>query len=541
MSLRVRALALIMFVAIAASGATAWLTLRQATREVRASAAAGREDVERITDGLRAYGLAHGTWSGVVPTVRDLAAATGQRLRVLTDDGTLVADSDLLVGRPARAVGAAPFVLDPRPVLTLPDVADPVLLVRRTLFAVNRYRSGIRYASCLTRAGLSVTAAAGEDGVPTYTTSAPAPPSCKPVIADTEVRGETADANACLRVQASVLRDCLGATFARQAAAIGPPRLDVYVGAVDEVPAPFAVGPAIAAALGVAAAAVVVALLLSLRVLRPVRALTGAAAAVGAGDLARRVPAKGRDEIAELGRSFNLMADSLQASEERQQRLVADVAHELRTPLANLRGYLEAVRDGVVEPTPALVASLHEEVLLQQRTVEDLQDLALAEAGALTYHCGPLDLGDIADAAVTAHRATAEAAGVALRVERSPAPVVGDADRLRQLVGNLVTNAVSATPSSGNVTVRARADGASASVEVSDTGTGIAPADLPHVFERLWRADAARRRSTGGSGLGLAIARRIAEDHGGTIRVASTTGEGSTFTVLLPRGGPAAE
>jgi two-component system sensor histidine kinase BaeS len=277
---------------------------------------------------------------------------------------------------------------------------------------------------------------------------------------------------------------------------------------------------------------------LSRRVLRPIGALTAASARLGAGDLSLRVPAEGRDELGQLARSFNRMADSLQRGEERQRRLVADVAHELRTPLANLRGYLEALKDGVVPPSPELFASLHEEALLQQRIVDDLQDLALAEAGALAYNRTRVDLAELLETCRTAHQATADAEGVALVVESAgPVVVQADPDRLRQVVGNLVTNALRATPPGGSVTLGAAGpvDGL-ATVVVRDTGAGIAADDLPNVFDRFWRADAARGRTTGGSGLGLAIARQIVTDHGGDIRMDSEVGAGTEVTIVLPAG-----
>jgi two-component system sensor histidine kinase BaeS len=294
-------------------------------------------------------------------------------------------------------------------------------------------------------------------------------------------------------------------------------------------------------ATGVAAAAIAAALLLSRAVLRPVRALTAASRGLGEGDLGRRVPSSGKgsgkDEIAELGRAFNRMADSLQASEERQRRMVGDIAHELRTPLANLRGYLEALRDGVLEPDPDLLESLHEEVLLQQRIVDDLQDLALAEAGALTYHRADVDVRELLEACRTAHLARAEAAGVALRVE-APGPgavlVRGDAGRLRQALGNLVGNAIRHTPPGGSVRLVLEHRDGRARIQVRDTGGGIPAADLPYLFDRFWRADAARGRATGGSGLGLSIARRFVTDHDGVIEVESEPGAGTVFTVVLP-------
>ncbi|MGH3682026.1 MAG: sensor histidine kinase, partial [Natronosporangium sp.] len=256
---------------------------------------------------------------------------------------------------------------------------------------------------------------------------------------------------------------------------------------------------------------------------------------LGAGDLTERVPVVGRDELAGLARSFNRMADSLQRGEERQRRLIADVAHELRTPLANLRGYLEALKDGVVAPDADLFASLHEEAVLQQRIVDDLQDLALAEAGTLIYHRSRVDLGELLEICRAAHQAVAEAADVRLTAAGAAAGYVYvDPDRLRQVLGNLVGNALRATEAGGSVSLTGTRDGDWAVVTVADTGTGIAPEHLSHVFDRLWRADPARGRTTGGSGLGLAIARQIVTDHGGTITVDSVPGAGTTFTIRLP-------
>ncbi|MEV6302525.1 ATP-binding protein [Actinoplanes sp. NPDC051861] len=277
------------------------------------------------------------------------------------------------------------------------------------------------------------------------------------------------------------------------------------------------------------------ALLISRRVLSPIGTLTTAARRLAGGERGGRVPDDGRDELAELARAFNQMTDSVRAAEENQRRLIADVAHELRTPLANLRGYLEAMQDGVMEPSADLFASLHDEVILYQRIVDDLQELALAEAGALVYHRAPADLAELMETARTAHRAAADAAGVRLVVQ-ADGPVVAeaDADRIRQAVGNLVGNALRATPEGGSIFLYAGSAGDRAVLRVRDTGAGIAPEHLPLVFDRLWRADPARGRDTGGSGLGLAIVRQIIRDHGGEVSVRSTLGEGTTFALTLP-------
>ncbi|MEV4946561.1 ATP-binding protein [Streptomyces sp. NPDC053755] len=547
MSFRLRALALLMLVAMAATAATAWLTLRQANSQVRDSLTAGRQEVARITGELRAYGFAHGTWDGLSPTVGRLAEDTGQRVRVVTEADVLLADSDALAGRAPRALSRQPAVLvDPRPVLRFPEGQVPLASVKVTVAAIARYRATAADARCLTRAGAQVTARPDETGVPVI--SADRRPAVCPEPAgapDPQAGRDRAAVTACRSEQR--VTPCLQRVFNERTASAAPPRLQVRLGVLDESPPTLAAAPTVAVAAGVALAAILGALLLSRAVLRPVRALTVAAGELGEGDLRRRVPVSGRDEIAALGVAFNRMADSLQAAEERQRRLIGDIAHELRTPLANLRGYLEALQDGVVEPTPELFDSLHEEAMLQQRIVDDLQDLALAEAGALTYHRAATDLRELLETAATAHRAGAAAAGVALRLEApEPVPVIADADRLRQVVGNLVGNALRATPSGGSVTLALMRHGDLAIVQVRDTGKGIPAGELPHLFDRFWRADAARGRATGGSGLGLSIARQIVADHQGTIDVESAVGVGTTFTVTLstaaahggaPRGG----
>ncbi|MGW2084699.1 sensor histidine kinase [Streptomyces sp. NPDC001880] len=534
MSFRLRVLGVLMLIAVTATAATAWLTLRQANRQVQEAVTAGQEEVSRVIGELRAYGFAHGTWDGFAPAVGALSRDTGQRVRVATETGVLLADSDTLAGREPRPLGSQPPVLvDPRPVLRFDQGLVPSAVEKLTVVAIAGYRAAAADAACLTRAGAEVTVRTDRMGIPVVAVES-RPDRCKePQPArDPQRARDVAAAKACEPVQPLV--PCLQRVFNERTASVAPPRLEVRLGYQDESPPTIAAAPTVAVAVGVVLAAILGALLLSRAVLRPVRAMTLAAEGLGEGDLERRVPVSGQDEITQLGRAFNRMADSIQAGEDRQRRLTGDIAHELRTPLANLRGYLEALRDGVVEPTPELLDLLHEEALLQQRIVDDLQDLALAEAGALTYHRSEVDLRDLLEAARTAHRAHAGTAGVALEVEAPhPVYVTADADRLRQVVSNLVGNALRATPSGGRVTLALVPRGELAVVEVRDTGRGIPAEHLPHLFDRFWRADASRGRATGGSGLGLSIARQIVTDHQGTIDVASTVGVGTTFTIVL--------
>ena len=282
--------------------------------------------------------------------------------------------------------------------------------------------------------------------------------------------------------------------------------------------------------------------LVSRRLLAPVRLLSSAARGLGQGDLSRRVQATGRDEVGQMAGTFNTMADSLQKAEQQRRNLVADVAHELRTPLSNIQGYLEAVKDGLLQPDSATIETVYQQVLHLSHLVEDLRLLALAEAGTLHLNREPDSLGDGLQRSVEAVRPRAEARGIAVSLNVSPELPMIEIDRTRiaQVVGNLLENAIQHTSESGEVRVVAEVVGPAARVTVADTGEGIPPEDLPYVFERFYRVDASRSRATGGVGLGLTIARKLVEAHGGAIRAESTPGKGSRFIFELPLVPPAA-
>lgn len=337
----------------------------------------------------------------------------------------------------------------------------------------------------------------------------------------------------------------------------------LYTGSVDRFD-PFGAGwwRTVLVALGVLVVASGVTVLAGRQLTSPIRALTTAAGRMGSGDHSARVNIRGRDEVGQLAQAFNSMAESIQRNDTQRRAMVSDIAHELRTPLANVRGYLEAAEDGVVPLDPALVTSLLEESALLQRLIDDLQDLALADAGMLRIHPEPQRASDLARQVVTAHQAGADESGVTLRLDADDvdnAGAVGDGndpsacrdsrlpgecpsvadlhvdpERIRQALGNLVANAVRFTGAGGEVTVTVRHEGPSVVLAVADDGPGIPTEHLPLLFDRFYRVEGSRSRETGGSGLSLAIAKHLIEAHDGSIEVISTEGVGSVFTIRLP-------
>lgn len=295
------------------------------------------------------------------------------------------------------------------------------------------------------------------------------------------------------------------------------------------------------------AAAILVALAVSLVFTRRIGAslasLTAAAGLVAGGRFHARVPAPnmGR-EFQDLVDAFNQMASRLEASESLRHRLLADVAHEVRTPVATLNAHLEGIEDGVIELTPETVAVLRAQAARLTRLAEDLAAVTKAESGELTLSfvlTSPAELIQLAHLA--AHdRAEAGGVGLVLDVEPGLPPVEADPDRMAQVLGNLVDNALRHTPAGGTVTLAAQRSGADVTLTVSDTGEGITAEHLPHVFERFYRADTARDRVSGGSGIGLAITKALVEAHHGHVRAESAgKGAGALFVVTLPVAAPA--
>lgn len=292
------------------------------------------------------------------------------------------------------------------------------------------------------------------------------------------------------------------------------------------------------AALAGGLAAVLLGILMARYLTTPLRRMSHAAARIGQGDLAQEVPVPSDDDLGNLARAFNTMAVDLRRLEESRRNLVADIAHELGTPLSVLQANLEGMLDGVVESAPDRLAALHTQVRLLARLVEDLRDLSLAQAGRLPLHRAPTDLAALvvdAAAAVGPHAAD-KAVTVQSRIATGLPAVSVDRERMMQVVHNLLDNAIRNTPAGGAVTVGLEADPAELRFWVSDTGPGIPPQEAERIFDRFYRLDASRSRASGGSGLGLAIVKSLVEAHGGRVWVESQEGEGSRFTVALPLG-----
>jgi two-component system OmpR family sensor kinase len=290
------------------------------------------------------------------------------------------------------------------------------------------------------------------------------------------------------------------------------------------------------AALLASASGAVLGLLFSRTLTRPLDRLAQAARAIAAKDLTQRVKPGGTVEVANVAVAFNEMASSLQRAEELRRNLVADVAHELRTPLSVMQGTLTAQLDGVFPLDLSETAKLYDETRLLSRLVDDLRELAQVEAGQLPLNIGAIDLKRVISATVSAFDGVASEKQIVLNdaaPDKLP-PVKADSERVAQVLRVLISNALRHTPASGAIIVEAAPLAGQVEVSVRDDGDGIAPDELPYVFDRFWRGDKSRARESGGSGLGLAIAKQIIEAQGGSIGVESRSDAGSRFWFRLP-------
>ncbi|MDD5397583.1 MAG: ATP-binding protein [Dehalococcoidia bacterium] len=282
--------------------------------------------------------------------------------------------------------------------------------------------------------------------------------------------------------------------------------------------------------------AFLITLFLSRRILSPVKELRSAAQRLGKGDFSQRVDISDKSEIGELASTFNSMADNLQRDEQLRQHMVSDIAHELRSPLTNVRGYLEAINDGVMQPDKETISSIYGETILLSRLINDLQELSLAEAGELKLSLQPEDVSELVRLSVNAIQAKASEKDINLSHDiPADLPRVNiDFLRIKQVLLNLLENALAHTPGGGQINITAKPDHGFVEISVSDSGEGIPANEINNIFERFHRVDKSRSRSTGGSGLGLTISRYIIEEHQGKIWARSELGKGSCFSFTLP-------
>jgi two-component system, OmpR family, sensor histidine kinase BaeS len=279
------------------------------------------------------------------------------------------------------------------------------------------------------------------------------------------------------------------------------------------------------------------------RITKPLAQLHEATEALAGGNLGIRVPVKSRDEVGRVAAAFNYLADQLQSQEQLRRQIVADLAHELRTPVTVLQSDIEAMLDGLLLPTADELEGLHNEVRRLSRLIEDLRLLSLADAGQLTLYVEPVDVCRLLRQVVKRFDGFASEQQVSLcgEIPSTPLMIVADPDRLQQAVGNLLDNAFRYTPKNGSVRLAVEAEDDVVNITVADSGPGIAEIDLPRVFDRFWRSDLSRKRTpnhrphNAGSGLGLAIVKHIAELHGGTVEATSPANCGALFMLSLPR------
>ena len=290
------------------------------------------------------------------------------------------------------------------------------------------------------------------------------------------------------------------------------------------------------AGLAVGGVGILLAVGLLRQIMEPLRRLDAASRRIAQGKFSDRVMVRSRDELGNLARSFNTMAASLEEAEQTKRQLIADVSHELRTPITVLRTALEGLRDGVVEPTPENFAALQNKVLLTGRLVEDLQQLALADAGRLSIRKEPCPLEDLFDEIRATVGVQLEDSYIDLQMEvQADLPLVEiDQQRIEQVVLNLLANAMRYTPEGGVIRITARVKNGMVETSVCDNGPGLTKDETEHVFDRFYRAERAREREGGGAGLGLAIAKALIEAHGGRIWAESGAERGACFRFTLP-------
>jgi two-component system sensor histidine kinase BaeS len=575
-SILARLLAGAVLVSLCSIAATAWLAARSTTVAIQQEQGRALADDSKIYDALLGYAATHAAWPGVGKLIEQLSRETGRQVTLTTNDRKLIAGPSKDLAS-ASSVAIDPFAVDPD--LGGAERIDPRAVGPYKLSAADQKYLGDlakRVLSCVrTRTGVGAIATSPTGRPKIVGASEATVSSCDTgSVLDALTRSERKPysqlqsmVNTCLvgqgiHIPIELQPDLTWAVAGANQSGPRPPeglpteriescvtqskraQLDPYVAPLarlfvntpSRAEAGFDLSPANQKRIAGVAAAVLLATVIitvagGFRLVQPLRALTRASRRMTGGDESIRVRVRGSDEIGQLSAAFNELADSRARTESLRRAMVSDIAHELRTPLSNIRGWLEAVEDGVTKPDEAFIRSLSEEAALLQHIIDDLRDLATADAGNLRIHPERVHLPTLFEQVVAAQHSH----GINLMHTAAEVELDADPVRLRQVIGNLVTNAVRFTAPGGTVRLEGRQEGTDVVIDVIDTGAGISPEDLPKVFDRFWRAEQSRNRHTGGSGLGLAIVRSLVEAHHGQVTATSTLGQGSTFTVRLPQ------
>jgi len=516
-SLLVRLSVLTLAVIVVSVAATAWLAALVLNRGIQQASGQSRAEIASVYGTLLHYGATHRDWAGAGPVADSLSRRTGQQIELadLSDHRLAFASAApeaLPLGSPVAVVD--PLHVDPSldpgaPASRIdPAVAGPLAPSAQDKTAFGRLARSV--LSCMKGKG-GGRVVLGLLGQPEVQGTDPAlAGSCGADKLASTIMSDQEPAFAALT---------LATPPGQQRALVFSPHNELRIAEVAAAIIALAIGAT---------------LLAGFRLVRPLRALTAAARGVEANGFTEVAEVSGNDEIAHLTRAFNHLARTQTQMEEQRKIAISDIAHELRTPLANIRAWLEAARDGLADNDSELARSLLEEAMLLQRTVDDLQLLSLADAGQLKLHLQDVPLATLLRQARAALSGPAETAGVTINLACPDTVVVADPDRLRQIVQNLVSNAIRHSRPAGFVHLRATINDECLRLDVIDHGAGITATDLPRIYDRFWRAEKSRSRAAGGSGLGLAIVRQLVEAHGGTVSARSIPGEETVFSVLIP-------
>lgn len=572
-----RYLAAGLLLVLASVGGTIWLAqTSEFSYDQQASDADFARD-EQVVDALTTWAGSHADWRDVGPMLLELSHETGRRIALIDGTGAVIADTAPGLPRPADSTRlldplepradsetlelqlsdgiSGPFSLDEAQREQLTWQASAVVeclgdaTVGTAVWATGRpVVNGYDDAPDCGRAALNTLLPSERTALDELRdrTNACLLAADAPLVSDVDLDLSLSSAPAHLALRTvpagdDVVDDCLLQARVDQSRATTAPAVNLVL--TD--PRGDARGPLDASPGSIARVAVFIVVLLALLsaaaaliivpTLRSARRLETAVDRFSAGDRAARTGLHARDDLAGVGAAFDRMSSEIAGHEASRRRLLGDIAHELRSPLTNIRGWVEAADDGLGLDDAALRRLVLDEAGRMERITGDLQLLALAESGDLVLERRASDAAAVVRELAEAYRAHATTSGVALNVEAPKSlPLETDPARLRQILDNLLSNALRHTPAGGRVDLEATTDAGTVRIAVVDTGEGIAAADLPHVFDRLWRGEPSRVRAGQSTGLGLSIARGLAEALGGTLQAQSALGEGSRFEVSLP-------